>query len=447
MSDGNDRSHTGRAGSLSGAAIGRREAHRGDRKLCGEPRHRTLLILASLGVAPGRALAVMVSGAVGSPTALADTLVFMAPRLLVALGAMVALRCGVFNLGGEGQLQMGAVGAVLPATLAAASLGWLSLPASLCLAAAFGALWATHTGALKLWRGADVIIVTLMMNFIGIYLVKYLVQGPLQPPGSEFNMSAKVPRRHAADPAWRHAASCRCSAGVGAAVACGFCSTKRPTESICAPPGLSPRAARLQRLPTRRLLLGSMAISGRHRRPCRRHGGAGRAVQADRWLQRQYRLRRPRYRIPGKPRAASRPCLLRSTSARSQAARVALQSTLQRSRLAVRHPHRPAYRDPGLRARHPAAEGKAVVVIDTIALGLFLASAVRLERPLMLAGLGELVSERAGVFNVGLEGIMLVAAFAAAADPWAHRLAARRRGDRHALRRARRQRGSLLRWW
>jgi general nucleoside transport system permease protein len=55
------------------------------------------------------------------------------------------------------------------------------------------------------------------------------------------------------------------------------------------------------------------------------------------------------------------------------------------------------------------------VAIDAVTLGLFLASAVRLSGPLMLAALGELVSERAGVFNVGLEGIMLVAAFAAAA--------------------------------
>ncbi|RUX29831.1 hypothetical protein EOA13_12365 [Mesorhizobium sp. M7A.F.Ca.US.011.01.1.1] len=51
--------------------------------------------------------------------------------------------------------------------------------------------------------------------------------------------------------------------------------------------------------------------------------------------------------------------------------------------------------------------------VDAITISLFIASAVRLSVPIMLASLGELVSERAGVFNIGLEGIMLLAAFGA----------------------------------
>lgn len=222
-----------------------------------------LFILTVLGVAPGRALVVMVSGAVGSPRALADTLVFMAPRLLVALGAVVALRCGVFNLGGEGQLQVGAIGAVLPATLLPAGLGWLLLPASLLLAALFGAAWAMIPAALKLWRGANEIIVTLMMNFIGIYLVKYLVQGPLQPAGSEFNMSAKV-----ADGAMLPVLldGTRLHAGVLLALVVAvavWALLYHTTYGVhLRATGLAPRAAQLQRLPTRRLLVSSMAISG-----------------------------------------------------------------------------------------------------------------------------------------------------------------------------------------
>lgn len=222
-----------------------------------------LAILAAMGIAPGQALGVMVAGAVGSPRAVADTLVFMTPRLLVAVGAVVALRCGMFNLGGEGQLQVGAIGAVLPATLLSPAWGWLALPLSILLAAAFGAVWAVLPAVLKLWRGANEIIVTLMMNFIGIYLVKYLVQGPLQPPGSEFNMSAKI-----ADAAVLPMlmAGTRLHAGViiavAAAVAVWFLLYHTTFGVHLRITGLSPRTARLQRLPTARLLVSSMAISG-----------------------------------------------------------------------------------------------------------------------------------------------------------------------------------------
>jgi ABC-type uncharacterized transport system permease subunit len=53
------------------------------------------------------------------------------------------------------------------------------------------------------------------------------------------------------------------------------------------------------------------------------------------------------------------------------------------------------------------------MVFDAVTFGLFLASAVRLAAPILLASLGELVSERAGVLNIGLEGIMILAAFGA----------------------------------
>jgi simple sugar transport system permease protein len=187
----------------------------------------------------------------------------MTPRLLVALGAIVALRCGLFNLGGEGQLQVGAIGAVLPATILPDAIGWLALPLSLLCAAAFGAVWALIPAALKLWRGANEIIVTLMLNFIGVYLVKYLVQGPLQPPGAEFNMSAKV-SPNAALPIL--IPETRLHAGVllalAAAVGVWFLLYHTTYGIRLRATGLSPRAAELQRLPVSLLLVSSMAISG-----------------------------------------------------------------------------------------------------------------------------------------------------------------------------------------
>lgn len=152
-----------------------------------------LALIAGLGVPLMRALPVAFDGAFGDSRAFADTLVFMTPRLLVAVGALIAIRGGMFNLGGEGQLQMGAIGAMLPFLLLGDA-GPLLLPLAILSGALCGALWAAIPAVLKLWRGADEIISTLLMNFIAIYFLKYLVQGPMRPEGSNFNMSAQLPR-------------------------------------------------------------------------------------------------------------------------------------------------------------------------------------------------------------------------------------------------------------
>ncbi|WP_312239520.1 ABC transporter permease [Pantoea sp.] len=151
-----------------------------------------LALIASMGVSLPAAASVAFEGAFGNIRALADTLVFMTPRLLVALGTLIAIRGGMFNLGGEGQLQMGAIGAMLP-FLAFGDIGPALLPLAILSGALCGALWGVIPAVLKLWRGIDEIIVTLMMNFIAIYFLKYLVQGPMRPVGSNFNMSAQLP--------------------------------------------------------------------------------------------------------------------------------------------------------------------------------------------------------------------------------------------------------------
>ncbi|MBD8555072.1 ABC transporter permease [Rhizobium sp. CFBP 8762] len=222
-----------------------------------------LFILASLGVEPVEALRVMIKGAFGSRMAIGDTLAFMTPRLLAALAALIAIRCGFYNLGAEGQLQLGAIGAVLPATLLPPELGVLLMPISIVSGALFGAFWGLIPVLLKLWRGANEIIVTLMMNFIGIYLVKYLVQGPLQPHGSDFNMSAKI-----ADGAILPVLvnGTRLHAGVLLALVVAvalwallYHSTFGIRLRVA---GLSPKTARLQGMPLSRLIVSSMLISG-----------------------------------------------------------------------------------------------------------------------------------------------------------------------------------------
>jgi ABC-type uncharacterized transport system permease subunit len=219
-------------------------------------------LIASLAVPLLPAMQVAFNGAFGDGRALADTLVFMTPRLLVALGALVAIRGGVFNLGGEGQLQMGAIGAMLP-FLAFGDIGVALLPLAIVSGALCGAIWGVIPAILKLWRGADEIIVTLLMNFIAIYVLKYLVQGPMRPEGSNFNMSAQLPRDGTFAPLIE---GTRLHLGVLLAlvIAVGIWVLLQHTAFglKLRASGQSPRFVKLQGQSAARTMLASMALSG-----------------------------------------------------------------------------------------------------------------------------------------------------------------------------------------
>ncbi len=152
-----------------------------------------LSLLWFLGVDPRAAIEVTLQSNFGSWQGFADSLVYATPRLFVALGAIVALRAGQINLGGEGQLQFGAIGAAVGGVVLASHLpAPLVVPMCLVLAILFGALWAGIAGLIKVRRGSSEIITTLLMNFIALFFVQLLVQGPLQAPNTTYNSSSRI---------------------------------------------------------------------------------------------------------------------------------------------------------------------------------------------------------------------------------------------------------------
>ncbi|MFC3058998.1 ABC transporter permease [Paenirhodobacter populi] len=221
-----------------------------------------LMLIGLLGVPLGAAARVAAAGAFGDMRAISDTLVFMTPRLLVALGALVAIRGGMFNLGGEGQLQMGAIGAMLP-FLAFGDIGVALLPLAILSGAICGGIWATIPALLKLWRGADEVIVTLLMNFIAIFFLKYLVQGPMQPVGSNFNMSAQLPSAGTL-PLLIEGTRLHLGVVLALVVAFGVWVMLQHTAFGLAlrASGASPGFVRLQGQSAGRMIVSSMAISG-----------------------------------------------------------------------------------------------------------------------------------------------------------------------------------------
>jgi len=144
------------------------------------------LLLLATGSDPIAAYRSMVSAAFGSTFSLSTTVVKTLPRLLPALGIAVALRAGLWNVGAEGQIYVGAIAA----TGVALYLPSLTFPfgAALALIAgtAAGGAWAAIPGALRATRGISEVITSLMLVYVAINLANYLVEGPWLVSGSTF---------------------------------------------------------------------------------------------------------------------------------------------------------------------------------------------------------------------------------------------------------------------
>ncbi|HTR78790.1 MAG TPA: ABC transporter permease [Gemmatimonadaceae bacterium] len=152
------------------------------------------LVLAAAGVDPWSAGAVLWRGAFGSWYALSATLIRATPLILTGLAVAVAFSAGVFNIGAEGQLLVGATAATWVALRLGPHTGFLTIPTVLLAGAAAGAGWAGIAAWLRLRFEVLEVISTLMLNFVAGFLVSYLVRGPLQEPLRIYPQSSSIPR-------------------------------------------------------------------------------------------------------------------------------------------------------------------------------------------------------------------------------------------------------------
>ncbi|MBV8519853.1 MAG: ABC transporter permease [Acidobacteria bacterium] len=139
-----------------------------------------LLALSALafGHDPRELLAILVRGSVGSPFAIAGTLLKSVPLLLTGLSVAIAFRAGVWNIGGEGQFIAGALAGLLGARY--------GVIVSLLAAMLAGAAWASLATAMRLWRNAPEVLTTILLNFIAIHLLGWCVNGPLQERAAQY---------------------------------------------------------------------------------------------------------------------------------------------------------------------------------------------------------------------------------------------------------------------
>jgi simple sugar transport system permease protein len=141
------------------------------------------IVLAVIGADPIEAFRILVYGAFGYPEAVGYTLYYATSYMFAGLAVWVALKGGIFNIGGEGQAYLGGLGAALPCLFLDNLPPILLLPLAMISAAMFGAGWAAIPGYLQGRRQTHVVVTTIMFNFIAGALMTYLLNNWLLAPG------------------------------------------------------------------------------------------------------------------------------------------------------------------------------------------------------------------------------------------------------------------------
>ncbi|GLY05483.1 ABC transporter permease [Actinoplanes sp. NBRC 101535] len=157
------------------------------------------LLIVATGGSPGEAMQALVRGSVADATAISVTLLYAAPLLLIAAGACVSASAGVFNIGQEGQVLIGALaGAAAGLRLA---LPGPALIAVVLLAGALAAgLWAWLSALMHRLRGVDIVVSTLLMTFVAQQVVALAVNTPWLLQESRLGRATVLPQTNKLPP-------------------------------------------------------------------------------------------------------------------------------------------------------------------------------------------------------------------------------------------------------
>lgn len=155
------------------------------------------IIIFSVGGNPFLAYYGLIQGSFGSASALSETAVWATPYIFAGLAVALAFKGGLFNIGAEGQLALGATTAAL---IGYALPGWLGfdlpaiihLPLVIIMGALAGAFWGGIVGYLKAYTGGHEVINTIMMNYIALNSISFLLNGPMKDPNPN-NVIARTP--------------------------------------------------------------------------------------------------------------------------------------------------------------------------------------------------------------------------------------------------------------
>ncbi|MDO4837068.1 MAG: ABC transporter permease [Clostridia bacterium] len=138
------------------------------------------VIMALTGHDPLEGYSALITGALGTKRGLGNTLAKTATLCLTGLATAVAAKAGIFNVGGEGQLYLGAIASAYVGAKLAGLSPWIGIPLCLLAAMAAGGVYAVVPAILKVKLKVSEVITTIMLNSAAIYFCSYLANGPLK---------------------------------------------------------------------------------------------------------------------------------------------------------------------------------------------------------------------------------------------------------------------------
>lgn len=229
----------------------------------------TLAILLGAGLVliaggdPVSAYSALLDGAFGTPLAFGEVLAQATPLLIIGLGLALAFRGGVYNIGAEGQLFVGALAGGSAAIALPSDSGTLLIVVALLAGVLGGAAWGSIVGVLRARWGVNEVITSLLLNYIGILAFSWAIRRPLRDPDATTGLSGKAVPEHAVLPTLPSF-----SVHIGALVAAAlvpvvwWVMARTPFGFRVRALGLNAEAARVAGAPTARMVVWLMVVSG-----------------------------------------------------------------------------------------------------------------------------------------------------------------------------------------
>lgn len=221
------------------------------------------LTFAAFGQDPVFGVRTIFLGAFGDAQGISRTLVRATPLLLAGLGVVVAWRAGMYNIGGEGQYVLGGIGGAMIAKLLAGAAPAALGPMILICGVLFGASVAALAAWLQVKRGVQVVVSTILMNFLALELMEYLLRGPLQERKKQLFVTDTLPNeamlmRFGAQTDLHFGIVIALISAIGVAIYLYLTKAGLQLRIV----GDNPSAARANKIPADAVQIRAMAISG-----------------------------------------------------------------------------------------------------------------------------------------------------------------------------------------